>query len=253
MLIADCGAGLRRLLILPALLAAATSGCVAPRSTSAPSLTDIYQQAVASPVRTSEDRDTDATRKPREFLEFAGVQPGMHVLDVSAGAGYTTQLLALVVGRDGTVWAQAPKLRPAFEERLAKHPQANIVPVVQPFDDPVPAGIPKLDLITLIWNYHDITYLPVDRAKMNQRLFEALKPGGHLVVIDHAAKAGSGTSVAKTLHRIDEALVISELRRAGFQLEQESDAFRSAADHHDDVVFHMDVPVDNFALRFVKP
>ena len=71
----------------------------------------------------------------------------------------------------------------------------------------MPDQAPKLDLITLILNYHDITYLPVDRAKMDERLYGALKPGGHLVVVDHSAKPGTGTSVGKTLHRIDEALV----------------------------------------------
>ncbi len=256
MLIADFGAGARRVLPLLAVMVAtwALNGCAEPRATAnAPSLVDVYQRAVASAVRTDEDRDADAKRKPLEFLQFTRVEPGMRVLDVAAGAGYTTQLLALVVGQGGTVWAQSPKLRPAFEERLAKHPQPNIVPVVRPFDDPVPADAPKLDLITLIWNYHDIAYLPVDRAKMNQRLFDALKHGGHLVVIDHAAKAGSGTSDTKTLHRIDEAVVLNELRQAGFRLEDESEAFRSPLDPRDQEVFHMAIPVDNFALRFVKP
>ena len=63
----------------------------------------IYKQAVASPIRTDEDREADAKRKPLEFLQFANVQPGMRALDVSAGAGYTTQLLALVVGNKGAL------------------------------------------------------------------------------------------------------------------------------------------------------
>ncbi len=225
----------------------------APPSDSSKSLSGIYQQAVASSVRTDEDRDADAARRPLEFLKFTRVQPGMRVLDVAAGAGYSTQLLALVVGAEGTVYAQGQKLRPALEDRLAKHPQANIVPDVRPFDDPVPNDAPKLDLVTIIFNYHDISYLPVDRAKMNQRLFGALKSGGHLVVIDHSAKAGTGTSVAETLHRIDEAVVKKELLQAGFKLEEESDYFRNPADPRDQPIFKTSVPVDNFALRFVKP
>ena len=216
-------------------------------------LAGIYKQAVASPLRTGEDRDADARRKPLEFLQFADVRPGMKVLDIAAGAGYTTQLLALVVGSNGTVWAQSAKAGLALEERLTRHPQANIVPLVRPFEDPVPDGIPKLDLITIIMNYHDIVYMPVDRAKMDKRLFDALKPGGHFIVMDHSAKAGSGISAAKSLHRIDEQVVLDEFRHAGFQLEKEGDFLRNPADPRDKAFFDTNIQTDKFALRFVKP
>lgn len=254
MLISSCATRLAQLRLSYFFLAliCAMAGCASAGSGNQ-SLIDIYRQAISSTVRTAEDREADAKRKPLEFLEFTEVGPGMEVLDVSAGAGYTTQLLALVVGPGGTVWAQVPEMRPALEQRLARIPQANIVPVITPFDSPVPANAPRFDLITLIWNYHDIAYLPVDRAKMNQRLFGALKSGGHLVVIDHAAKSGAGTSQAKSLHRIDEAVVVAELEQAGFRLEKETDAFRSRADNRSQAIFSMTVPVDNFALRFVKP
>ena len=212
-----------------------------------------YRQVAASPIRTDEDRQADAARKPVEFMQFTNVRPGMLVLDVATGRGYTTQLLALAVGNNGTVWAQADKLRSEFTKRLADHPQTNIIPVVRPYDDPVPSDVPKLDLITIILNYHDIAYMPVDRAKMNQRLFSALKPGGHMVVIDHSAKKGEGVTVAKTLHRIDEAVVLNELRQAGFQLEQEGDFLHNPSDPREQAFFNMKMPTDSFALRFVKP
>ncbi len=214
--------------------------------------TDRYKQAVASPIRTDEDRAADAQRMPLAFLQFSEVRPGMHVLDVSAGDGYTTQLVALVVG-SGKVWGQAPRLRPGLVERLKQHPQGNIVATERPFEDPAPPDGLPYDLITLVYNYHDIAYLPVDRAKMNKKLFEALKPGGHLVLLDHAAEKGSGTRDTKTLHRIEEALVVKELEQAGFRLEKSSDAFRNPKDPHTVRIFDMTTPVDNFALRFVKP
>jgi predicted methyltransferase len=214
---------------------------------------EIYKQVIASPIRTVDDRNADAKRKPLEFLEFAGVRPGMRVLDVAAGGGYTSQLLAIAVGSDGTVWAQNAKPRAALDERLSIHPQKNIIQVIRPYDDPVPDGISNLDLVTIIMNYHDIAYMPVDRAKMNQRLFAALRSGGHLVVLDHSAKAGSGTSVAKSLHRIDEQVVLDELSRAGFQLEESGNFLRNAADPRDRAFFDMKIPSDKFALRFIKP
>jgi predicted methyltransferase len=231
----------------------AGSGNASPQSDDSRTLNELYKKVAASPIRTDEDRSADEKRKPVEFLQFAKVRPGMLVLDIDAGAGYTTQLLALAVGSSGKVWAQSDTPRPALAKRLAAHPQPNIVAFAQPFEDPVPNGAPKLDLITIIMNYHDIAYMPIDRAGMNQRLFEALKPGGHLVVMDHSAKAGTGISAAKTLHRIDEAVVLNEFQQAGFKLEQEGDFMRNPTDPRDRAFFDMNVPTDKFALRFVKP
>jgi predicted methyltransferase len=177
----------------------------------------------------------------------------MKVLYIAAGGGYATQLLALAAGSNGTVWAQGTKPGAALQERLASHPQANIIPVIQPYDDPVPAGLPKLDLVTIIMNYHDIAYMPVDRAQMNRKLFDALKPGGHLVVMDHSAKDGSGIADAKSLHRIEEKVVMDELQTAGFKLEKEGQFLRNPDDPRDQPFFKMKIPTDKFALRFVKP
>ena len=212
-----------------------------------------YESVIASPIRTDQDRRMDASRHPAEFLAFAEAKPGMKVLDVSAGAGYTSQLLALAVTPSGMLWAQSPKPGPTLLKRLEDHPQSDFVIVTQPFEDPVPEGTPKLDLITLVLNYHDITYLPVDRAKMNQRLFAALKPGGHFVVIDHSGRSGTGITEGKTLHRIDEAVVLTEVRQAGFVLETEGNFLRNPADTREESSNQPKVPTDKFALRFVKP
>ncbi len=211
------------------------------------------QAAIASPVRTDQDRKMDASRNPAQFLPFTGVAPGMVVLDVSAGGGYTSQLLALSVGPEGKVYAQRPSPGEALTRRLADRPQPNFVPVYQPFEDPVPASAPPLDLVTIVNNYHDIAYLPVDRAKMNQRLYAALKPGGRLVVVDHAAKAGTGISVARTLHRIDEAIVIAEVTQAGFVLDAQGQFLRNASDTREVSSGDGQVMTDKFAMRFVKP
>ena len=208
---------------------------------------------IESSIRTDQDRRMDAARHPAEFLPFTKVKPGMQVLDVSAGAGYTSQLLALAVGPTGTVWAQREQPGAALTKRLNDHPQSNLIVVLCPFEDPVPDQAPKLDLITLILNYHDITYLPVNRAKMNERLFAALKPGGHFVVIDHSAKAGADIGAGKTLHRIDQAIVLAEVQKAGFVLESESDFLRDPADTREESSGDAKIPTDKFALRFVKP
>jgi predicted methyltransferase len=210
-----------------------------------------YSVLLADPIRTERDRHMDESRHPVELLRFAHVRPGMHVLDVSAGAGYTSQLLALAVGPSGKVWAQTPKPGPALVERMAAHPQANLAVVTRPFDDPVPPDAPPLDLVTLVLNYHDISYLPVDRDAMNRKIFAALEPGGHYVIVDHSALPGTGITAGKTLHRIDEAVVIEEVKRAGFTLEAEGGFMRNAADPRTGSSNAPPVS-DKFALRFVK-
>jgi predicted methyltransferase len=230
---------------------AVVSGCANTPSSDA-RLPD-YASVVADPVRGDEDRIADERRKPVDFLRFAQVQRGMNVLDVSAGSGYTTQLLALAVGPSGAVFAQTSKVRPGLEKRLAAHPQSNIHVLVRGFEDPYPADAPRLDLITFVLNYHDIAYESVDRDRMNRGLFEALKPGGHLVLIDHAAQQGSGLRDTRTLHRIDEAVVEQELQRAGFVLERKSDFLRNPDDPREQAFFNMKTPTDRFALLFVRP
>ena len=211
------------------------------------------ERVVANPIRTEQDRKTDAARKPIDFILFAGVRPGMRVLDVSAGGGYTSQLLALAVGPSGTVYAQTPRPGETLTKRLADHPQSNLVLVTRPFDDLVPDDAPKLDLVTLVLNYHDISYLPVDRARMNARIFAALKPGGRYVIVDHSGRPGTGITEGRTLHRIDAAVVRDEVRKAGFVLDAEGDFLRNPADARDDPSGQPKVPTNKFVLRFVKP
>ena len=213
----------------------------------------LSKSVIESPIRTDQDRRMDAARHPAEFIPFTQVKPGMKVLDVAAGGGYTSQLMALAVGPTGMVWAQREQAGAALTKRLADQPQANLVVVLRPFEDPAPPQAPPLDLVTLVLNYHDITYLPVDRAKMNQRLFAALKSGGKFVVIDHSAKAGSDISSGKTLHRIDKAIVVAEVTKAGFVLEAEGNFLRDPADTLEVSSGDSKIPTDKFVLRFVKP
>ena len=113
----------------------------------------------------------------------------------------------------------------------------NVVALARPFDDPLPAEVSDLDLITFFFFYHDTTYMAVDRAAMNKKLFAALKPGGLLIIADHSAKAGAGTSVGKTLHRIEESALESEVEAAGFKLVAAGDFLRHPEDTREEKIF----------------
>jgi predicted methyltransferase len=218
-----------------------------------------YQAIVAAPDRSDADHQTDQRREPAKMLAFTGVTEGMRVLDMEANAGYGTELLARAVGPTGKVYAQDPAsiielhVKDKFDNRAKSPAMKNVVHVIRDFDDPIPSDVSGLDVITFFYAYHDVTYMPVDRAKMNAKMFAALKPGGFLVIADHSARPGAGITVAKTLHRIDEATLRQEIEAAGFKLVEEGNFLHHPEDPRDVPVFHPAVPVDEFVLKFQKP
>src|SRR5882757_5639617 len=218
-----------------------------------------YEAIAASPDRTEGDRQADARRQPAKMLAFTGVKTGMKVLDMEASAGYSTELLARAVGPAGIVYAQDSAavierfVKDKFDIRAQKPVMKDVVHVGRDFDDPIPPDVSGLDLITFFFAYHDVTYMPVDRAVMNRKMFAALKPGGFLVIADHSARAGDGTNVAKTLHRIEEGVLRQEIEAAGFKLVAEADFLRHPEDPRDAAVFRPQVPVDEFVLKYQKP
>lgn len=269
-----------------ALVACATTGPAQPtrNALNGPAI----ERLVAMPDRSLEDRKLDAQRKPAQLLAFSGVGAGMWVLDLSAGQGYTTDLLARATGPTGKAFGQsAPGVPPAAAPmkgaapagkdgavdfvtgpnpsgrlpspealalRAQKRNTAHIVSVVQPFEAPVPEeATGKLDLVTLIYNYHDLVHRGVDRDRMNRAVFDALKPGGAFVIIDYAGREGAGTTETATLHRIEESALRQELERAGFKLQAQSDAWRNPADPRDRNMPLGGQAKDSFALKFVKP
>ena len=132
---------------------------------------------------------------------------------------------------------------------------ARIVYVGQRFDDPVPPEVAdgKLDLVTLMFNYHDFGFMGVDRAQMNRALFRALKPGGVFVVADHAGRPNTGISESGTLHRVEESFLRREIEAAGFRLVAEGNFLRNPADPRDRNIPEPPQPKDEFVLKFVKP
>jgi predicted methyltransferase len=244
-----------------ALLAASVAGigCAGPgaSSGSAPSLSRPQIEAiVASPDRSDADRRNDVRRKPVEMLAFTGVRPGMTVLDVVAGGGYTSELMARAVAPDGRVYSQTSRgPSPTLVERTKKPAGANIVAFAQPLDNPVPPAVASggVDLVTLMFNYHDLGAAGVDRARMNAAIFAALKPGGAYLVADHSGRPGTGITESGTLHRVEEVLVRREVEAAGFRLAAEGMFLRNPADPRDREEPEPPQPKDEFVLRFVKP
>jgi predicted methyltransferase len=213
--------------------------------------------------RDAEDRKLDAGRAAGEFLAFLGLKPGQRVAELGVGTGYTTELLARAVGPSGKVWAQNNALFAKFAdkawgERLKKPVMKNVMRVDREFDAPLPPEAKDLDAVVTVLVYHDTAWMGVERDRMNKAVYEALRPGGQYVLVDHSAPNGTGIQDVKTTHRIDELFVVREVERAGFHLAGYGDFLRNPDDTRD----WNDSPraagerrgtSDRFVLRFVRP
>jgi predicted methyltransferase len=247
-------------------LGASSAPSAAPPAAPVASTTPVRapaQTVVAAADRSDADRALDAGRKPAELLAFTGVAPGMRVADLAAGRGYTAELLARVVGDTGTVYGQNSKFILGFAEqewsaRLTLPVMKHVVRVDTELDEPLPANVKDLDLVTLVLFYHDTVWLKTDRPRMNQNIFGALKSGGSFVVVDHSSKPGEGLTVVQSLHRIEESVLKAEIQAAGFVLDAEADFLRDPTDTRDwsaspRTAGERRGHSDRFVLRFKKP
>ncbi|MFZ5669915.1 MAG: class I SAM-dependent methyltransferase [Pseudomonadota bacterium] len=220
--------------------------------------------ALADAARPETDRARDANRRPGEILAFAGLRPGMKVVDLVPGTGYFTRIFSKAVGANGRVYAYVPdeltalaKGRPpSISGFVGKPPYANSRMILARL--PAFAVPEKVDMVFTAQNYHDmhLPFMgPADLAVVNRRVFQALKPGGVYIVIDHAAKAGSGLSDTETLHRIDPDLVRREVLAAGFVFEGETRILRNPRDPLTANVFDPSIRgrTDQFVYKFRKP
>jgi predicted methyltransferase len=271
------------------------TGAATAQQSSAPLWSDQIAKIVASPDRSSADRTNDLRRKPEQMLSFIALRPGIVALDLSAGGGYTTELLARAIGPTGAVYGQSPprdanRVPPppaapegnsnptaapgaastppagaprssadALAERDRKLRGAGVLAapiraVPRPFEDPAPPALAVggVDLVTLMFNYHDLGHLGVDRKKMNAAVYRALRPGGLYVIADHAGRPGTGITESGTLHRIEETFLRKEVEAAGFKLLQEGDFLRNPDDPKDQNTPVPPQPKDEFVLKFVK-
>ncbi|MFB0612861.1 class I SAM-dependent methyltransferase [Aurantiacibacter poecillastricola] len=227
-----------------------------------------YMQAVNDVAR-MDDREFDEMRKPGELLAFAQIDKGDVVGDFIMGGGYVTRLLAMAVGANGKVYAFQPEEFIAFRPEYADEQDAAVAPYADAEGNPVnvfplrgpvaqPGWPEPLDTIITVMNFHDL-YLsdfPEGTAQTAiASLYDALKPGGTLVVVDHLAVEGGGVDAANSEHRMDREMAMAALTDAGFVLEEESDLYSRPDDPRTANVFDEGIrgQTDQFAWRLRKP
>ncbi|WP_444996964.1 methyltransferase domain-containing protein [Aliikangiella sp. IMCC44359] len=216
---------------------------------------ELYSQVIEHPQRSVQDKIKDKTRKPELILPFTQITQNNKVLELGAGGGHTTELLARLVGNKGKVYAQGVSATRVKNGRLPnvialrKHLLYELEEVLA--ENAVKKG--SLDAAVIFFALHDF-YLNsrIDQQAVLNTIYQFLKPDGSLIILDNAADADAGLSVNRSLHRIGENFVISELKKAGFTVDSTSQALQNLKDDHTQRWQVFNGEHDRFAIRFVK-
>jgi predicted methyltransferase len=250
-----------RAVILAILMSTATVPTVA-KAEPAP----VAASVAATSARTEANVKLDEGRKPAELLTFLGLEKGMRVIDMFGANQYWSEIIAPAVGPEGSVVVWQPnqfmndKRRATFAEFTARQP--NVILTNSPFETPV-LSPGAYDFMLMNLDYHDVYWESAERkiTRMDpdawlKNLYAAMKPGGIVGIVDHAAAPGGDTrAVVEKLHRIDPAVVKADFERAGFVLEGTSDLLANPADDHSLLVFDEKIrgKTDRFVFKFRKP
>lgn len=157
--------------------------------------------------RTREDEEN-----PDLALRLLRIRKGATVADIGAGSGYITIRMAKTVGPMGKVYAsdiQAGMLT-LLQQNVARAKLDNVVPVLGAIDDPrLPAG--SIDLAIMVDVYHEFS----EPQRMLQRIREALKPDGRLVLLEYRAEDAAVPILPD--HKMTKAQVKQEVEHEGFK------------------------------------
>jgi predicted methyltransferase len=225
---------------------------------------DVKTSVAAAGSRTEANVKLDESRKPAEVLKFLGLQKGMWVADPFGGNLYWAEITAPAVGPKGRVTIWEPKQfysQKMLDGYTALHEkQPNVFLRVSPMETPDLPG--KYDFMLINLDYHDVYWesakygiVKMDPDQWLKAVYDSMKPGAVVGVIDHVANPGDTRDTVEKLHRIDPATVKADFKRAGFKLEAESQMLRNPADDHSLNVFDPKIrgKTDRFVLKFRKP
>ena len=221
--------------------------------------TPAVYRALSNPARVDQQTD-DARRKAAALATFSGIKSGDVVVDYLPGTGYWTRIFTGLVGPKGHVYAIWPAAGAKYAEKslpaLQARGLANVTAEVQATN--LPTSPKPVNVFWTVQNYHDIANNGGGEAALRSfdaAVFAILKRGGTYVVVDHADAPGTGLAGTETRHRIDPALVKTQVEAAGFKFVGQSTALQNPADDHSKAVFDPTIrgKTDQFVYKFRKP
>ena len=226
---------------------------------------DVGAAVAATADRSADNVKLDESRKPAEVLQFLGLKSGMQAIDLFGGNRYWAEIMAPAVGPKGhvTVWEPTQFYDKDSHEKFAAFQQKtpNTHLIVSPFEA-MALDQNAYDFMMINLNYHDVYW---ESAKYGVKrmepeaflktVYDSMKPGGIVGVIDHVGNPGDTRETVEKYHRIDPAVVKADFERAGFRLEAESELLRNPSDNHSLLVFNPEIrgKTDRFVYKFRKP
>lgn len=205
---------------------------------------DPLLDAVNNPARNSAYSARDASRHPYETLSFFQINPSMHVLELAAGGGWYTEILAPYLKKNGklSVTHYNPEAgnyykrsRGSYDAKVASNPLFAGVEVITAEVPPTQEySMPGTqDLVLTFRNLHNWLARDAMKAVM-QEAYNALKKGGHFGVVEHRAPEGSSMEFMKTSGYVSQSLAIQSAKEVGFVLVATSEVnanVKDTADH----------------------
>jgi len=249
-------------LLLTLVFALTIAGCASTTHNSRQAVAD----AIANPARSDADRERDTRDKPQQVLTLAGFHKGMTIADIFGGGGYYSEILAQVVGPKGEIRlinnvAYDQYAKKGLETRLANNRLPNVHYEISP-PEAMKLGENSLDGALIVMSYHDLyvadpndNWPAIDAGQFIDQIVAALKPGSILLIVDHAAREGSGNSDTQKLHRIEEKFAIQDFKAHGLEFVGSIPDLKNSADDHSLNVFNAAIKgkTDRFVHVYRKP
>ena len=200
---------------------------------------------LASPHRMPGNKDRDGARHPVETLTFFGLAPDQTVVELGAGGGWYTEILAPFLATKGKLIVAGPDAKEpagkmstvsghALDAMLAKSPElygkVQRINIASP--DKIDLGDGTVDLVLAIREMHNWQRRK-DLDKYLAAIHKALKPGGTFGLVAHRAKAGTkGEDTAESGY-LAEQWVIDRVTAAGFEAPERSEVNANPKDTKD--------------------
>lgn len=199
--------------------------------------------------RSEENRARDQYRRPEETLAFFGFRSDATVVEFSPGGGWYTEVLAPALRDSGKLYAPHYDVNSGdyqrgslggFLQKLGAMPeiydQVIVTTISDPSGEPIaPPG--SADLVLTFRNVHN--WLEPEAggdtgaiARFSE-MFQALKPGGVLGVVEHRWPDAATEDPAAANGYVSEERVMALAAAAGFEFVARSEHNYNPKDTHD--------------------
>lgn len=235
-----------------------------------------------NPLRSQLDMERDQFRNPAATLNFFGITSDMTLVELGPSSGWYTRILAPLTADNGKYIAlnNSPSVGTdryergmQWRETFIKHDSGMFGhnATARYAGQTVPFAAPNsVDAVLIFRGMHgQIAYGDVNG--LLAEVFETMKPGGVLGIVQHREREDFDTDPAKTMRGyVKQSYIVDLVKKAGFELAASSEINANAKDPADwekgvwalqsskpiaekDEKFREIGESDRMTLKFVKP